>query len=102
MLMQYLGNAVCFLLVVCIGGLVALASSVAVPGEPVVVLSLTGTQSRERLVMQSGGRMIGLFSTPLASLAVSSESAFIPLLRSTGAVIVLDGRKIAQLCGGFN
>lgn len=102
MLMQSLINAVFFLLVVCVSGLVALASSVAVPSEPVLVLSLTGTQSRERLVIQSGGRLIGLFSAPLASLAVSSDPAFIPLLRSTGAVMVLDGRTFAQLCGGLN
>ena len=102
MTMQSLVNAVFFIFVVCAGGLVALASSVAVPGEPVLVLSIRGIELRENLVLQSGGRLIGLAAAPLASLAVSSDPAFIRRLRSTGTVLVLDGRAIAQLCGALN
>ncbi|MFZ3582289.1 hypothetical protein ACOI1H_08985 [Loktanella sp. DJP18] len=100
--MQNIVTFVFFMLVTGTGGLVTLTSSVAVTGQPVLVLSAGGAKSRESLVAQSGGRLIGLSTAPLASLAVSDDPHFLPRLRASGAVMVLDGRAFSSLCGGLS
>ncbi|WP_394153870.1 hypothetical protein [Loktanella salsilacus] len=75
------------------------ASARPVAGEPVLVLSAHDSMSREHLVRSSGGRLIGPVAAPLASLAVSDDPNFISRLQSVGALVVLDGRAIAQICG---
>jgi hypothetical protein len=64
-----------------------------------LILSAQSALSREHIVRNSGGRVIGPASAPLASLAVSDDPEFIERLRSFGTFMVLDGRSIAQLCG---
>ncbi len=86
-------------MVVMSGSLVTAASARPVAGEPVLVLSAHDSMSRERIVRSSGGQLIGPVSAPLASLAVSNDPKFISRLQSVGALVVLDGRAIAQLCG---
>lgn len=84
-----------------VGPALALVSSPAVPGEPVLVLTLPWNGSAEGLIEQSGGFALGPISVPLATLAMPEAPDFIQKLKSGGAWLVLDGRRLAAICGEF-
>lgn len=84
-----------------VGPALALVSSPAVPGEPVLVLSLPWEQSAEGLIEQAGGSLLGPISAPLATLAMPESPDFLEKLKIGGALWVLDGRRLAAICGEF-
>ena len=89
-----------FLMAISAGSLVALASSSPILGEPVLVVSSRGPEARAEIVSKSGGRLIGLRSGIFASLAISNRPDFASNLTKFGSVLVLDGRRLSDLCEG--
>lgn len=81
-----------------IGPLIVFASSPADGNGPLLVVSGWGHDGL-RLVAEAGGQIYGPVRAPLGVLAFSADPAFADTLRAAGAWAVLDGSKIAALCG---
>lgn len=90
----------CFVLgaAFCAGPLLAVASAPAPDGGVVLVLSPPWAASEE-IVHQSHGRLLGPDTGRFATFAVSEAPGFASRLKKHGAWFVLDGTKMAQLCG---
>lgn len=80
------------------GPLVMLAAPPVAGDGPLLVVSGWGAGA-ERRIGAAGGRVVGPLRAPLGVLATSDNPAFADNLRAAGAWAVLDGRRIAALCG---
>lgn len=80
------------------GPVLALAGA-APSGPLVVVVSAPGAEARDAMIRRAGGSPVGPVRTPFAGLAMSEAPGFAERLREAGAWIVLDGQRIAQICG---
>lgn len=81
-----------------IGPLIVFASAPAPAGGPLLVLTGHGAGIAQ-IVARAGGHVYGPVRAPLGVLAYSDDPAFADNLRAAGAWAVLDGRRIAALCG---
>lgn len=80
------------------GPLLALAASKPVPGEAVLVIS-PGAAERHIMIAAAGGRVLGPAEARFGVLALSEEDDFVASLLAHGAWFVVDGRRVAFLCG---
>lgn len=70
------------------------------PGQPVLVLAAPWGIPAEVIVQQAGGRSISPWAThSMAALAAFDGDIPITTLRDRGVWTVMDGNRIAQLCG---
>ncbi|MDW3183269.1 MAG: hypothetical protein R8F89_14905 [Roseobacter sp.] len=80
------------------GPLLALAASKPVPGEVVLVIG-PGSAERQVMIAAAGGRVLGPAEARFGVLALSEEDGFAASLLAQGAWFVVDGRRVAFLCG---
>ena len=80
------------------GPLLALAASKPVPGEAVLVIG-PGTAARAEMIEAAGGRVRGPEDARFGALALSDNDDFAAALLERGAWFVVDGRRVAFLCG---
>lgn len=80
------------------GPAIVVASAPVRPDGPLLVISGWGDRA-ERIVDTAGGQVYGPVRASLGILATSSNPAFADNLRAAGAWAVLDGSRIAALCG---
>lgn len=66
------------------------------PGEPVLVVAAPWSDGAGEVVARASGREIYPVRAPMAALAIFEDPT---LLNAAGAWLVLDGRRIAELCG---
>lgn len=81
-----------------IGPVIVFASAPAEGAGPVLVISGWGARA-ESVIARAGGQVYGPVRAPLGLLAFSDDPAFAANLRAAGAWAVLDGSRIAALCG---
>ena len=86
-----------------IGTLIAGPLVVALSGAPqeddLVLVLAPDAQGRAHMIHEAGGRVIGPEQAIFGSFAVSDDPEFIPSLKASGAWFVVNGQRIAQLCG---
>lgn len=80
------------------GPLLALAASKPVPGEVVLVIG-PGVTERHVMIAAAGGRLLGPAEARFGVLALSEKDDFAASLMAQGAWFVVDGRRVAFLCG---
>jgi hypothetical protein len=98
-MMSYLPIILMQLLAVVLTPVVLAMSSPPQPDEPVLVVALVGALGLDEIIANAGGEILGPEQAPLATLAYSSDPDFINQLHLNGAWLVLDGRRIAAICG---
>jgi len=81
------------------GPVLALISSPPVPGRPVLVVTVPWGTGAEDLIVLAGGVPMGPVSAPIASMAMSDTAGFVTRLKQAGAWLVLDGQRLAEICG---
>ena len=83
-----------------IAGPVALAMG-AEPdvGAPVLVVAPPWGPPPESIVHAAGGAVMSPEQNTISTLAVSEDADFLEKLRQSGAIILLDGRRLAAICG---
>lgn len=81
-----------------IGPAIVFASAPVSEGGPLLVISGWGARA-EAVVAAADGWIYGPVRAPLGVLAFSDNPAFADQLRAAGAWAVLDGSRIAALCG---
>lgn len=81
------------------GPVLALMSSPPVSGQPVLVITAPWGSTAEELIALAGGVPVGPVSAPIAIMATSDEVAFVMRLKQAGAWLVLDGQRLAAICG---
>ncbi len=86
-------------LVLMAGPLIIVLSADPIPGEPVLVIAPLKQAGFATLVENAGGYQIGPRNAPLATLAASPDPEFAAQLHTAGAWLVVDGGRIAYLCG---
>ncbi len=97
--MSYLPIILMQLLAVVLTPVVLVMSSPPQQGEPVLVLAPVGGQGLDKIIANAGGEVLGPEQAPLATLAYSSDPDFINQLHLSGAWLVLNGSRIAAICG---
>ena len=80
------------------GPLLALAAAKPQRGEIMLVIGPDAV-AVQTAVLNAGGRVIGPQVARFGVLALSAEEAFATTLLEEGAWFVVDGRRIAFLCG---
>lgn len=80
------------------GPVLAIANAEPIPGEISLVIG-PPWRSLEALVTASDGKLIGPGANRYGALAVSDNPDFFDDLKASGAWFVLDGTRMAQLCG---
>ena len=80
------------------GPLVVALSKVPEENDLVLVLA-PDMKVRERMILEVGGRLIGPEQAVFGSFAVSDDPEFVPSLKASGAWFVVNGQRIALLCG---
>ncbi len=81
------------------GPAIVLASAPVARDAPVLVIAGWGGAAQAH-VAAAGGRVIGPARAPFGLIAASADPGFADALRARGAWAVLDGGRIAALCGG--
>lgn len=79
------------------GPVAALSASDPVPGRPILVVALPGTDV-EGAVERAGARLLGPERAPLGVFAVADDPAALVRLGAE-RVAVLDGTWLANICG---
>lgn len=87
-----------FVLAVFVGPLIVLASADAPKDAPLLVISGWGDTAEARIAA-AGGEVVGPIRAPLGLFATSRDPKFPDALRAAGAWAVIDGGRIAALCG---
>ena len=80
------------------GPVIVLASAPPRGDAPFLVVSGWGSEAEAR-VLEAGGRIVGPMRAPLGVFATSDDPGFARALRAAGAWAVIDGGRIAALCG---
>jgi hypothetical protein len=80
------------------GPILALSAARPVPGELVLVIAPPWID-RVEAISQSGGQVIGPITPFFQTFALSDQPSFDTILKENGAWFVLDGRRLALLCG---
>lgn len=88
-----------FLLALVASPVVLVASSTPRDGIPVIVVGAPWGDRLETVISQAGGQILGPESAPFARIATSDTPEFFQRLRDAGAWAVLDGTRLATLCG---
>lgn len=78
--------------------LIVVLSAKAPDSAPVLVIAPWGAATETQIVL-AGGQLVGPLRAPLAALARSDNPDFGAALRLAGAWAVIDGGRIAALCG---
>ena len=81
------------------GPVMLLAAPPAAAGGLVLVISPPWSGGAARIVVQSGGQLVGPDAAPFARFATSEGPKFDRKLREAGAWAVLDGTRLAAICG---
>jgi hypothetical protein len=81
------------------GPALALAGAGPPRGGLVLVVSIPGAAARDGLIRAAGGVPAGPVQTALAGFAAGPGPDFPGRLREAGAWFVLDGARIARICG---
>lgn len=82
------------------GPVIVFASAPVPAAANGAVLVVSGWGARaESMVAAAGGQVYGPVRAPFGLLAFSDDPAFADRLRAAGAWAVLDGTRIANLCG---
>jgi hypothetical protein len=87
------------LAVTAMSGPVLAVAGAAPSGTLVLVVSAPGPGARDALIRSAGGRPVGPSQAALAGFATSRAPDFPRRLRDAGAWLVLDGARIARICG---
>lgn len=74
------------------------ASAGPFSGGPVLVVSPWG-EATQANISQAGGRLIGPQSAPLGAFATSDDPDFPQRLKASGAWAVINGARLAAICG---
>ena len=80
------------------GPLIVALSSVPQESDLVLVLA-PDVQVRENMIREAGGRLVGPEQAVFGSFAVSDDPEFVTSLKASGAWFVVNGQRIALLCG---
>ena len=88
-----------FLAVVLSGPLFALAGARPDPTSVLLVVVSPAGPGAVDVIRAAGGVPIGPNRAPLASLAAPAAPDFALRLRDAGAWLVLDGQRLAAICG---
>lgn len=78
--------------------LITLGAASPDPGSIVLVISGWGDASRAR-VEHAGGALFGPIDAPFGVFAFSDDPDFAANLRAAGAWAIVDGKKLAAICG---
>lgn len=81
------------------GPLLAVAGTAPSAGGVVLVVGPAGSAARDAIVRLAGGTPVGPAQAPLAGFATSDASGFVDRLHDAGAWLVLDGDRLARICG---
>lgn len=87
-----------FLIAALAGPIAALGASTPRANEPVLAIAPPWVDVAG-VVDRAGGRAIGPWRAPLATLAQGHGAQFADRLRAAGAWIVIDGAALARICG---
>ncbi|MGH1368326.1 MAG: hypothetical protein ACRBCL_06885 [Maritimibacter sp.] len=75
-----------------------IAGTGPLPAGPVLVVSPWGAKAKSNIEM-AGGRIIGPETAPFGIFAASDDPQFSTRLRASGAWAVLNGARLAAICG---
>lgn len=80
------------------GPLLAVLSEPPAHDGPVLVISLV-PGLREQIIERAGGRIVGPQQAAFGSFATSNDPNFVQNLQASDVWFVVNGRRIAKLCG---
>lgn len=82
-----------------LGGPVAALLSLPAVDHGLVLVISPPWADRDGQIARAGGRGLGPGASLMGSLAQADSPGFGPRLRAAGPFLVLDGRRLASLCG---
>lgn len=80
------------------GPVLAVANAQPVTGSVSLVIGSPWKSSMD-IITETDGQLVGPYSLRIGALAASDDPEFINDLKSAGAWFILDGDRLAQMCG---